>query len=424
MGAARRAAIVVALAAGWSCEPAAPIVPVPSAIVVSPSTRTVTALRQTDRYTATVLGERGDTIQGALVRWGSTDPAVAMVTDSGDVTSTGQGSALITASFSGLVGSARITVSQISAQLYPMEGNGQSGTVSRPLPFKVVVRVIDSAGAPVARVPVAFTASSGGSAAAVPASTDAVGEVSAVWTLGETPGTQLLSATVAGVAPLTFRATAVSNGDLLPDSVSKETSDAACVSDSSPVQPAPTVRVWDQFGMPLGGASVTFWVTGGTGDVTGSIQQTNSRGLATVGAWVPKVAGVNSLTATVSTPVEGRSVTFVANVVASSPRPDSAMRQTAPLTVGPQGIVGPRPALRVLDQLGNPLPNVRVTFVATRGLSFASFPDQLTDPQGVATVGAWILQALGTHELTATVSTDESACTIRGNPVTFYVTWP
>jgi len=60
----------------------------------------------------------------------------------------------------------------------------------------------------------------------------------------------------------------------------------------------PSVLVRDEAGSPLGGAPVTFVVTGGGGSVTGSTLTTGPSGTATVGGWtLGTAAGPNTLEA-------------------------------------------------------------------------------------------------------------------------------
>ena len=76
------------------------------------------------------------------------------------------------------------------------------------------------------------------------------------------------------------------------------------------VRELPSVKVRDQNGVALGGASVTFAVTAGGGSVTGATVVTNSDGVATVGSWkVGSAEGRNTLLATSG----NLSVTFTAS---------------------------------------------------------------------------------------------------------------
>lgn len=66
------------------------------------------------QLTASVRDEAGNPLTGRAITWSSTEPAVATVSDGGNVTAVGAGSATITASSEGKSGSATVTVSIVS----------------------------------------------------------------------------------------------------------------------------------------------------------------------------------------------------------------------------------------------------------------------------------------------------------------------
>jgi hypothetical protein len=84
------------------------------------------------------------------------------------------------------------------------------------------------------------------------------------------------------------------------------------------------------------------------------------------------------------------------------------------------------PAVRVVDQFGNPVSGVTVTFTVatgngTLGVDEVSSLAVTTDALGFASVGRWTMPAgSGTRTLTATVT----GTGITGNPVTFTATVP
>jgi hypothetical protein len=100
-----------------------------------------------------------------------------------------------------------------AAQLALTAGNNQSALVSSAVATPPSVVVLDQFNNPVAGVPVAFAVASGGGTVspATPVVTDGNGGAAlTAWALGPTPGTNTLTASVAGVAggPVTFTATA------------------------------------------------------------------------------------------------------------------------------------------------------------------------------------------------------------------------
>lgn len=71
----------------------------------------------------------------------------------------------------------------------------------------------------------------------------------------------------------------------------------------------------------------------------------------------------------------------------------------------PGSQVSERPSVVVYDQTGDPLSGVTVTFLPASGGGSVTGESQVTNAEGVATVGSWTLGSVpGTNTLTATVS--------------------
>lgn len=99
-------------------------------------------------------------------------------------------------------------VAGAAAAVEKVDGDGQESAVGATVPLDPAVRVTDAFGNPVEGVTVTFTADRGGSASPPTVSTGADGVASTAWTLGDA-GANTLTATVAGLASVTFSATAV-----------------------------------------------------------------------------------------------------------------------------------------------------------------------------------------------------------------------
>ena len=97
-----------------------------------------------------------------------------------------------------------------AANIALVTGGGQTASVGTQLPTTVSVRVTDAATNPVPNAPVTFAVTAGGGALLGASTlTDSLGVASlGAWTLGPTAGTQSITATVSGVAPLQINATA------------------------------------------------------------------------------------------------------------------------------------------------------------------------------------------------------------------------
>ena len=149
-------------------------------------------------------------------------------------------------------------------------GNGQSGTVGEVLGSAYVVRVTDAAGTPVPGVSVAWAvAAGGGSVSPGTSTTNSSGQATATHTLGTGTGAHSVRATVGGLTPVTFSATAVAGA---PASLAFTTqpSDAGI---GQTITPPVRVTVRDQYGNT---------VTAYSGSITVSIVPLSGTPLATL----------------------------------------------------------------------------------------------------------------------------------------------
>lgn len=223
-----------------------------------------------------------------------------------------------------------------------------------------------------------------------------------------------MAATIAGVAPNIFSATATPGS---PKSVAKQAGDAQSTTTGVAVATPPAVVVKDTFNNPVPGVAVTFSVAAGNGSISGASQTTNASGIAAVGSWTLGNVGTDTLTATVTgSGITGNPAVFTA----------TSMAVGAPATVAvfvgnnQPGLVGygvnVRPAVRVTNASGNPVANATVTFAVASGGGSDTGGTATTNASGIAQVGKWTLgTSAGVNTLTATVT----GSGIAGNPVTF-----
>ena len=271
-------------------------------------------------------------------------------------------------------------------------GRFQPGAVVNPLP---AVTVQDAVGNPVVGVPVTFAVTEGGgTATGLVQTTDGTGVATVgSWSLGSTAGQNTMTASVAGLAPVSFGHVVVA-----PTSVTKRAGDGQYAQPGATVAMAPSVTVLDNTQLPSPGVTVTFAVTSGGGSATGLQQTTDANGVATVGSWTLGTSpGANHLTATVA---GLPSVTFTATVVAPAAVVLNAGNNQ---TAAPSATVPVAPSVIVLDQLNAPEEGVLVTFSIASGGGSVTGATARTNAQGVATVGSWQLGALGNNQLTAVV---------------------
>jgi hypothetical protein len=151
-----------------------------------------------------------------------------------------------------------VAIQPVASSIQIQAGNGQNGIVGQQLGQPVIARVVGADALGVQGVIVTFEVTAGGgSLTQLVDTTDANGDASSFWTLGETTGAQSVSATVTGLAGATviFGATA-SAGAASRLSFTVQPAD---VLPAVPMVPAVQVSALDDFGN---------LVSGFTGNVT------------------------------------------------------------------------------------------------------------------------------------------------------------
>lgn len=155
----------------------------------------------------------------------------------------------------------------------------------------------------------------------------------------------------------------------------------------SAITPVPTVTL-TQKGRGVVNATVR-WVVSGNGRVATDSSKTDANGVASPGSWtLGNGTGTQVLTALV-VGSEDKYVSFTANTVAG---PVASLTAVSPVLVGVVNTdVAPLPSIRAVDQFGNPVANVAVTFSIVSGNGTITGAQQTTNATGVATVGGWKL---------------------------------
>lgn len=290
-------------------------------------------------------------------------------------------------------------------------GDNQEAPVGQLVPVAPTVVVRSVAGDGVPGVVVTFSvAAGGGNVVGSRQVTDVTGTAMVGgWFLGPLPGPNRLVASSPGLTSVSFSATGVAGTPVSMEAVSQTTQSAPV---NTAVPDPPSVVVRDAQGIPVPGVEVTFTVTAGAGQVVGSPATTDATGIATLTSWtLGTVVGLNTVTATAS---GLPSVTFNANATAGAAANVVAVAGNGQVAL--QGTAVPTlPTVKVTDVLGNPVVGVAVTFAVAAGGGAVSAPLQITDTQGQAAPGAWILGAGAPNTLTATVA----GSNITGNPVMF-----
>jgi hypothetical protein len=288
-----------------------------------------------------------------------------------------------------------------AATIALVSGNNQAAVAGTTLPESLVVRASDAQGNPVPGLPVAWSVTGGGAVSPANTVTGSDGRAATQRTLGPNAGAQSAVATAAGVpgSPVTFAATAIvgSPGTL---TITTQPSGSAIVGATFTQQPR--VQVRDALGNPVkqAGLAVQAAIASGTGGTLGGqlTAGTDANGLATFTdlflAGTPGVFTLRFSTAGL--------VPAVSDPIALVGAGPSAARSTlgaAPASIA-AGTGASTVTVTVLDDAGQPVPNVSVVPATTGAGAFAptSAP---ANAQGVATF-SFTSPAVGTETISAT----------------------
>ncbi|HUG27873.1 MAG TPA: Ig-like domain-containing protein [Gemmatimonadales bacterium] len=334
--------------------------------------------------------------------------------------------AFLSAGLTGVTSSSIALASPPPTTIAANSATSQSATVGTAVAEAPSVLVTGAGGVPVSGVEVTFTVTAGGGtitpASPATVSTNASGIATlSNWTLGATPGTNTVTAAVAGLtgSPVTFTATGTA---VVATTIAANSATSQSATVGTAVAEAPSVLVTGAGGVPVSGVEVTFAVTSGGGSTSPASPATvatNASGIATLSSWTLGLTpGSNTVTATAAG-LAGSPVTFTANgtaVGATTIAANSATSQSA--TVGTA--VAEAPSVLVTGAGGVPVSGVEVTFAVTSGggsTSPASPATVATNASGIATLSNWTLGlTAGSNTVTAT------AAGLTGSPVTFSAT--
>ncbi len=307
-----------------------------------------------------------------------------------------------------------------AASLVLISGNDQTGRPGEQLRDPLVVRLVDEAGNGIPDRAVAWVVATGdGSAAPETSVTDADGFAETEWTLGPSNGPNTLNAVVSGVGePVLFTANGGGGGGGGGET-GPSASNSSVTADPTSIQAVTgtatiTVTVRDGSGAPVPGATVSLSATGSGNSITQPTAATGSDGVAT-GALQSTVPGTKVVSATVNGTVRINQTAQVNVAVAPATNvaPVAGSGQTAPAGQA----VPIRPAVRVTNGLGLPVAGFPVSFVVTGGGGSVSGASQVTNSDGVATVGSWTLGDTPGQNLL-----EARAGSLAGSPVVFEAT--
>jgi alpha-tubulin suppressor-like RCC1 family protein len=276
---------------------------------------------------------------------------------------------------------------------------GLQDTVGMMLKDTLAVAVRDSFNNAIPNVVVTFTPAAGsGTISLLDTKTDTAGRLRARWTLGNTLGTQTVSASVAGLGtPVTFTANAIGAGVV---SVRAASGDAQTGSVGSQLTQPLVVQAIDGKGNPIAGAVINFGTVLGGGSLSKAVDTTDAQGLARTRLTLGTLTGTNTVSATSG---NGKTTTLTARAVATAPKSLSLVngnngQDTVRATLKDTLIVAVR------DSFNNAIPGITIAWTVTSGGGSVTVLTQPTDSAGRARA-LWTLgTAMGANTLTASAA--------------------
>jgi hypothetical protein len=156
--------------------------------------------------------------------------------------------------------------------------------------------------------------------------------------------------------------------------------------------------VRDATGRPLRGIAVSFIVKSGGGTIQAPNVVSSTNGIARVAGWTLGTAPGRSVIA--ATSASGDTVAFTADAVAGPPYYLQKVDGDGQIAL-PGTALGVRPRVRVSDIYGNPLSGITVTFTVEAGGGSVSEAAAVSDADGIAESGEWVLGSPGMQRLVA-----------------------
>ncbi|HEX7938482.1 MAG TPA: hypothetical protein VF483_05775, partial [Gemmatimonadaceae bacterium] len=335
---------------------------------------------------------------------------------------TAAGSNTMTATATGLTGSpvtfTATGTAGAATQIALKSGNNQTGTVHAQIAVDSLPRVIvkDTYGNPTAGVTITWDVTAGGGTTFNATSTTGSDGVARpdYWLLGNTVGTNTLTATLGNLTPISFSATAVA-GEASSMEINAGNNQTATVNTATSVKPS--VLVKDAYGNVVSGFGVTFNINGTEGSITGENATTNASGVATIGSWtLGTTAGGNELWA--QAPVTSGSLLIFSATATAGAISSITYNSVANQIAAPSTSLTAKPSLLVKDVYGNPISGVGVTFAVTAGGGSVTGGSATTGADGIATVGSWTTGSTITgNSMTASI-TGQSTFTFRADYLT------
>ena len=375
------------------------------------------------RFSAAAVDAAGNAVPNMLVRWTSSDPALAAVVQNGNaaatLTSAGRRGTVTLSAITplGVTGTTRVTLLPLASRLVVISGGGQTGAAGSAVAQPLVVEVQSADNLPVAGGQITFRAiTAGGSVTPATAVADANGRASTTLKLGPTVGVYQFEAASGTFAPVTASVTAT---PAPAATLAINSGDGQSAEVTTALSQPLTVKAFDQFGALVSGATVQWTKVSGGGAVASATSTTGTDGIASNTYTLGNVAGAESIRASLPGATGGNSsILFTARGTAGAP---ARLTSSGSNQKAPAGTALPFPLIvRVTDTFGNPVANVpvvwRITGTTNVTASFAP-PVSATDADGFSQTVVTLGNTPGTFTIAAVVSASVTATfTITADP--------
>jgi len=282
-------------------------------------------------------------------------------------------------------------------------GDGQTAPAGTTLGTAPQFVAFDASGAPIGDVKFSVTVSSGGGKiAGSPGRTASSPTSVGAWTLGPHVGTNTITVSVSGVAPLVITATGVAGSatrfvPLTPIALSGRAGE--------PVTGTVTARVTDAFENPVAGAVVELSASAGKAPLPVTA---GADGVATITGWIlGTIAGQDALTLRSG----AATLSFIASVLPGDPAQLTAVDPTPPSALAGALLAPVR--LRLSDKFGNSVPAQQLTFAVTGGGGSLGSTTATSGADGTVVLSNWTLGRTAlpqiVHASSATLNADVTA---------------
>ena len=292
---------------------------------------------------------------------------------------------------------------KLRPQKLKVSGDGQTGVAGAQLANPFVVEVRNRYDNRLPDVPVTFTVTAGGGTLSTTSTTtDKNGRAQSTLTLGQQPGTNTVTVTVAGLEPVTFTST----GQAVPKTLTKVSGDGQQGVAGAQLANPFVVEVRDQNGVAFADAAVTFTVIAGGGTLSATSTMADKNGRAESTLTLGQQPGTNTVTVTVAV-LEPITFTVTGQAIPKT--------RTKVSGDGQQGVAGAQLAnpfvVEVRDQNGSALAGAVVTFAVTAGGGTLNVTRTTTDTNGRAQSTLTLGLNPGTNTVSVSVAGIEGAVT-------------